>query len=274
MPMKRKYRRKSRKPRRTTRRKYTPKGKGGTFRTKVKKALMSMSETKNVGRALNDQITLGNFESEWVQAHDVFPVNSSNFFQIKEGTGPNERIGNRVTFQSIRIPMYITNQTPESLRIRVIMTKRKANIEYLPNLTAYKWFINPLGESEHFNQTAPWQADWPFNKELGTVVKQRTFTLDGSIDWGSGTAGFPGHRPVQFTGNRGIKKLEMGFKLGFRHYFIPETVGQVHNTHQYQQFVFVWRIHNNTIPYEVNHNLEGVGNLQIKQFHKVYFKDV
>lgn len=272
MPMK-KNRRKSRKPRRTTRRKYMPKGKRGTFRSKVKKALMSISETKNVGRAVDNQITLGNLESEWIIGNDVWPVNGSPFFDINEGTGPNERIGNRVTFQSIRIPMYITNQTPESLRIRVVILKRKANIQYLPDLTAYKWFINPIGDAEHFSQTHPWQADWPFNRELGTVVKQRTFTLDGAIDWGAGTSGFPGHRPIMFTGNRGIKKLEMGVKLGFRHYFDDDD-GQIRNTAQYQQYIFVWRVHNNTIPYELNHNLEGMGNLQVKQFHKVYFKDV
>jgi hypothetical protein len=275
MPMKRKYRRKSRKPRKTIRRKYAPKGKGGTFRSKVKKALMSISETKNIGRVLNQQITIGNFESEWAKNNLIFPDNGDPSMWIQQGTDANDRIGNRITLQGIRIPMYFVNQSPETLRIRVLIVKHKRSIDMaFGAITGTSWFMDPLGNAQGFNQTDPWQADWPFNKEHGTVVKQRTFNLNGSIDWGAiAVPPFVHSRAVQFTGNSGMKRLEMGFKLRRKQYF-DDIGGEIRNVDQYSQYVFVWRLHNNTIPYEGSHNGEGLGNLQIKQFHKVYFKDV
>jgi hypothetical protein len=264
MPMKRKIRRKSRKPRKTTRRKVTPKGKGGTFRTKVKKALMQMSETKYVGRGLDNQITLGNTSTTWRVQEGVFPLNVQSHMLIHQGTGPNERIGNRITLTGVRIPMYLVNETPEALRIRIMIVKQKTNLS-----AGAGDFINPLGDSEHFNSGHPWQADFPFNREYGTIVKQRTFTLNGSFDFGS-----INHRNQQFTGNSGIKKLDMGFSLrGKKHYF-DDVGGELRNMDQYVQYVYVWRLHKNNIPYTANEDFEGLGNLQIRQFHKVYFKDV
>lgn len=268
MPMKTKYRRKSRKPRKTTRRKYTPKRKG-TFKTKVKKALMQMSETKSVGRFIDQSMALGSTSASWVTAAGIFPQNQVADMRIEQGTGPMERIGNRITLTSIRIPMYLVNQTPETLRVRIIVIRQRTNI---PG-GALREFITPLGESEAFDAGHPWQADWPINKEFGHVVKQRTFNLNGLIDWGAQTTGFPGHRPIQFTGNSGVKKVEMGFKLNRRQYF-DDVVGDIHNIDQYIQYVYVWRLNANTIPYELNHNLEGLGNLHVRQYHKVYFKDV
>jgi hypothetical protein len=191
MPMKTKYRRKSRKPRKTTRRKYMPKGKRGTFRSKVKKALMSMSETKSVGRVMDEHITLGNTSASWLLGQYILPVNNTSDMLIQQGTAANERIGNRIEFKSIRIPMYITNQTPETLRMRVMVVKQKTNLPAHPHENHL--FVDPLGRAEQFNHVAPWQADWPCNKEIAHVVKQRTFYVNGSIDWGAQTTGFPGH---------------------------------------------------------------------------------
>ena len=192
MPMKSKYRRKSRKPRKTTRRKYAPKGKRGTFRTKVKKALMSMSETKSVGRFIDQQITLGNTSGSWLAGNAVFPYNAGTQMLINEGTGPNERIGNRITLVGARVPMYFVNETPEAIRIRVMIVKQRTNL----GDGGIRQFINPLGESEDFHAGHPWQADWPYNREHGTVVKNRTFTLNGSIDFGSAIP----TRPAQWAG--------------------------------------------------------------------------
>jgi hypothetical protein len=262
-----KHTRKGRKARRTKRR--TQYKKTG-FKTKVKKALMSMSETKSVGRAFDTSVTLGNTSNTWNWAWSVFPANGDANMLINEGTGPNERIGNRISLIGVRIPMYLLNQTPEALRIRIIVVKQKTN---LPT-TGGNEFINPLGNAEPFDAGHPWQADWPYNKEYGFVVKQRTFTLGGSIDWGAGTAGFPGHRPIQFTGNTGIKRLEMGFSLKSKKHYFDQHGGETRNIDQYVQYLYVWRLTQDTIPYELNHNLQALGNFQIKQFHKVYFKDV
>ena len=259
-----KHTRKGRKARRTKRR--TQYKKTG-FRTKVKKALMDLSETKSIGRVKDDRITLGNTNASWEQFHNVFPDNADLNLRLPEGYGVNERIGQRITLRGIRIPMYICNQTPEPLRVRIIIYKENKVIQ--GNVPP---FINPLGNAEPFNYTHPWQADYAINKEMGTIVKQRTFTLSGSMDWGSVA---PLHqRPMQFTGNTGIKKVEMGFSFRNKKHFFDQIGDEFLNIDQYNQLTFVWRLYGNDVPYLANHLDEGLGNLRIRQFHKVYFKDV
>lgn len=264
MPMK-KNRRKSRKPRRTKRRKYMPKGKRGTFRSKVKKALFDMSETKQLGRALDWRLTLGTLNSEWAYEQKVFPDNADVNLRLPEGTGVNQRVGNRVTLMGMRIPMYILNQTAEALRVRVVIYKINAN-----SATSSP-FINPLGNAEDFNYTHPWQSDYAFNKERGTIVKERKFILGGAVDWGSTTSG---PRPIQMTGQTGVKRLEMGFSFRAKKQYFDQVDDSFRNIDQYEQITFVWRLYGNDVPYLANHLNEGLGNLRIRQFHKVYFKDV
>lgn len=267
MPMRKKYGRRYR--RKTTRKTFRRRYKKASFRSKVKNALMDISETKSIGRVMDDRLTVGNIESEWRLSQPVFPVQDPLMI-VSEGTGVNDRIGNRITLMGMRIPVYIMNQTAEALRIRVIIIKTNANP------TAANPFMNPIGLAEPFNYGHPWQADWALNKELGSIVKQRTFTLKGAVDWGS--VGALHDRLIQHTGNSGVKRLEMGFSLRKKkHHFDnyhENSSGEFKNIDQYVQLVYVWRLFGNDMPYVANHGGEGLGNVRIRQFHKLYFKDV
>lgn len=257
--MKRKY---GRRPRRKTpvkRRRTTT-----SFKRNVKKALMQLTETKSVGLPYDVPLTLGTLQSEWYQFHNLMAP-----FTIPEGTGPNERIGARISLQRMRIPMYLCNQTPEPLLIKVVVFRIDKEGSNSPE------FINPIGEGESFSPGHPWQADYPIGREYGTLVRQKKFVLNGSLDWGSQITGA---RPLQFTGNSGIKKLEMGFSFNNKKIFFqdgPHAPGNdINGIDNYQLFMWVWRLYGDRVPYNANHNAEGLGNLQIRQFHKLSFKDL
>ncbi|WP_445772239.1 hypothetical protein [Rheinheimera sp.] len=264
MPMKRKYAR--RKPRKTRKSKARPRVKKASMRTKIKKTLFDLSETKSFGRVIDQRLTLGTLSNTWHSRVAVLPDNGDANMTLPEGTQVNERIGNRITLRGIRIPVYLLNQTPEALRIRVIVYKQSTNVlaDPLP-------FLNPLSEGEAFNYEHPWQADYTFNRELGKIVKQRTFTLAGTLDWGSNEGGV---RPIQFTGNTGIKRLEMGFSFKNKQHFFDQAGDEFRNIDHYKMEVYIWRLYGNDVPYNANHLAEGLGNLRIRQFQKVYYKDI
>lgn len=234
------------------------------FKRNVKKAIFALTETKAKGHSKDDPLTLGNLSSEWQQTSGL---NYGSGWHISQGTGPDERIGARITLDRMRIPMYFANMTPEPLLIKAMVVRTPA----LYNTTGIT-FVDPIGNAEVFNPNHPWQADYPVNKEFGTVVKQKKFVLAGAVDFGSHLIGA---RPISFTGNTGIRKLEMGFSYKNKKIFFDEGMDdEIKGMDVYNLIVYVWRLHGDRVPYDANHLNEGLGNLQIRQFHKLYFKDV
>ena len=159
-PMKRTYKRKY-----TAKKRYT---KRPAMVAQVKKALTALSETKSIGSELSTTETLsGGSNTNW-----SFNVQLPS--AIAQGTGPNERVGNRVHKKYYQNHLYLTNLTTWPIVARVMVIKRNANATGIQGAGD---FMNLIGTPENFDHTDPAQSRMKLSRDHGTTLFDKVIAI-------------------------------------------------------------------------------------------------